>query len=285
MSGAIYIDDAGTPGIIPPSEFLPEDRKSFCAVIVPEKVSDSLNEAMSIVVNGVEQEFGAKELHCTDIYSGRGNWKGVAVAKRIQIFDALASILNGFELPVLFQTWSSESANDHQQLISTLKMKDGSWWDLNDVSKFSLLRLCFLVAQEFNALQHNNRDDFNSPLNCYIDVVGKVKPNTKIELPNWGNVFANQQLNFVKSEDYLGIQLADFAAFCIARSQWILAKQEQGVAISEGDRHILMIAAKMNWRNAKEISVNPENFSRESYEFVIMRDRLEKKLPRKFKLK
>lgn len=283
-SGAIYIDDAGTPGVIPPSEFLPEDRKSFCAVIVPTTVAEPVNTAMSILINGVEQDFGTKELHCTDIYSGRGHWRGVAVAKRIEIFNFLESILSGFDLPVLFQTWSSASVKDHSDLLSNLKIKQGSWWDINDISHFSLLLLCFNVAEEFNALQQHSKADFPSPLNCYIDE-GLVKANTEIELPNWGNVFENQKLNFVKSEDCPGIQLADFAAFCIARSQWILAKQASGEAISDADQHILKIASKINWVNAKRILVDPQNFSREGYEFVLMRDRQEKKLPRKFKQK
>ena len=284
MNGAIYIDDAGTPGCNPPSEFLPEDRKSFCAVIVPDIVSSKVNEAMSILLDGVKEEFNAKELHCTEIYGGRGLWKGVSVEKRKEIFDFLDSILSAFELPVLFQTWSQGSENDHQQQFLTMQMREKSWWNLNNIQHFSLLHLCFLVSKEINAYQQNNKEYFSSPLTCYIDA-GLVKANSKIDLPAWGDIFENQQLNFVKSEDCLGIQLADFAAFCIGRSQWILANQKQGVPISEADQHILKIVTKINWRNAKLISVNPKTFSREGYEFVLMRDRIEKKLSRKFKRK
>jgi hypothetical protein len=284
MNGAIYIDDAGTPGCNPPSDFLPEDRKSFCAVIVPEKVSYEVNEAISILLNGIKEEFNAKELHCTEIYGGRGLWKGVSVQKRKQIFDFLDSILSGFALPVLFQTWSQGSARDHEQQLSKIQMKEKSWWNLNDTQHFSLLHLCFLVSKEINDYKQNHKGDFSSALTCFIDE-GLVKANSKIQLPAWGDIFENQQLNFVKSEDCPGIQLADFAAFCIGRSQWILANQKEGVPISDAEQHILKIVTKINWRNTKLTSVNPMTFSREGYEFVLMRDRIEKKLSMKFKKK
>lgn len=104
----IYIDAAGTPGVESKSEYLPEDRKSFCAVIVPETVVTDLSATLDIFYRGIRQDFGADELHFTDIYSGRGPWKGVDVDKRIEIFDLMLKIMRRFALPVIYQT-SSES--------------------------------------------------------------------------------------------------------------------------------------------------------------------------------
>jgi len=284
MNGAIYIDDAGTPGVIPPSEFLPEDRKSYCAVIVPENVRHPVNEAMGILLQGVMQDFGVGELHCTDIYSGRGSWKEVEVIKRIELFDFLESIIVGFKLPVLFQTWSASSMNDHHQFFSKLEMKKDSWWDLNNISHASLLLLCFQIAKEIRGYKKNLPEDFRSALTCYIDE-DLVKAGTKIKLPAWNDVFESGDLNFVTSDSSPGIQLADFAAFCIARSQWVMAKQSSNNAISDADLHIIKIASKINWINSKQVLINTQEFSRDGYEFLLMRDRMEKKLTKRFNKK
>ena len=71
MLGSIAIDDAGTPGTTSRSKNLHKDRKSWAAVIVPPDFAVEVDECLSIFIAGVRQDYGAEELHFTDIYSGR----------------------------------------------------------------------------------------------------------------------------------------------------------------------------------------------------------------------
>ena len=56
----IFVDDAGTPGADTPSQYLPEHRKSWCAVIIPKEVSNDVSIAMTIFTEGVKQDFNAE---------------------------------------------------------------------------------------------------------------------------------------------------------------------------------------------------------------------------------
>ena len=114
----IYIDDAGTPGSQSKSAFLSESRKSWCAVVVPHRVSGPVRVAMGILLAGIKQDYETEELHCSDIYGGRGPWKGVAAKDRMQIFDVVAEMFETFDLPVIFQTVSGSMFTDHAERFS-----------------------------------------------------------------------------------------------------------------------------------------------------------------------
>ena len=88
-----YIDDAGTPGVRSKSAFLSESRKSWCAVVVPRRASHPVSAALALLLFGIRQDYGAEELHFSEIYSGRGVWRGVAIEDRMKIFDLMPTSL------------------------------------------------------------------------------------------------------------------------------------------------------------------------------------------------
>tara|TARA_B110001469_G_C9424430_1_gene216173 strand:- start:154 stop:597 length:444 start_codon:yes stop_codon:yes gene_type:complete len=136
----------------------------------------------------------------------------------------------------------------------------------------SLLRLCFRLNLEVTELRRHSPKDFLEPFPTFIDE-GLIKAGSIIELPEWKRTFKNQQIMSVRSVDNIGIQLADFAAFCIARSQWIMAKTDPGKLLTQADQHIFSCVSKFNAPNLAWFKVDPKNFSRDTYEFVLMRDR------------
>jgi len=276
ITGSINIDDAGTPGTVSKSDFLPEDRKSWAAVIIPSRVTKELNIALEIFLGGIKEDFGVDEFHCADIYGGRGQWKGIPVAKRIEIFELMAMVIERFSLPIIYQTVSKSFLNDHPEW-SQRRSKRGAWWDLQNISHLSLLFLCFQISKYFQKLQTKFPSDFPTPFPTYVDE-GIAKAGSIIELPNWGNAIQDQKLSFVKSLENPGIQIADFAAFCISRTQWLSAKQEPGKSLSEGDIKLMAMSGRLNVLNLPLVSIDPKNHSRENYEFGLMRDRVEKGL-------
>lgn len=277
--GSINIDDAGTPGVISKSRFLPESRKSWAAVIIPSCAVKDVNRGLEILLDGIKTDFGANELHFTDIYGGRGQWKEVPPPERIEIFDYMTSLMDGLSLPIIFQTVSKSTLKDHPQ-FQLLKRKKGSWWNIKNISHFGLLVLCSKISRYFKQLQQESPSDFPIPLPTYVDE-GIAKAGASIVLPSWGDAIQNQKLSFVKSIGNPGIQIADFAAFTISRTQWIAAKQEPGQSLSRGDRQFMEIIGGLNILNLPFLSVDAKTFSRETYEFQLMLDRLDKGLSRK----
>jgi hypothetical protein len=184
-----------------------------------------------------------------------------------------------FQLPVIFQTISHQLFEDHPSLKSFTSPK-GIWWDFKKVEHLALFRLCHVthnLLKEFEQVSPNN---LSKPFPTFIDE-GLVKAGSEIELMRWHESFLNAKITSVRSKDSFGIQLADFAAFCISRSQWIMGKIDPGKGLNEADKHILSISGKLNLWNLDKFEVDHSTFSRKNYEFIMMKDRKEKGLNHK----
>lgn len=273
MAGAIYVDDSGTPGTESGSIFLPSSRKSWTAVIVPDSVAEHLSTAMRIFLNGVREEFGATELHFMEIYGGRGIWKGVSIDRRITVFDSMKMIVDKLQLPIIHQTVSEETLADHP----AVERAEGSWWDPNDVGHFGFLFLCSQVAKHLREFAEESPKDFNLPMPLIVDA-GIAKAGVDIGLPNWGDAIKGPIARFQDSKDVPGIQIADFVAFAISRTQWIMTQQKLGTPPRQGDIEFLKTTSQFNVLNLPLISMAPENLSKEAWEFVLSRDRQSKGL-------
>ena len=271
MRGSINIDDAGTPGIQSKSQFLDESRKSWAAVIIPETISDQVFYAFNILQEGIKLDFGADEFHATDIYGGRGKWKNVSVAKRIEIFELMAMIFEKFSLPIIYVTTQKSTLKE----LGNPKSKKGVWWDLENIEHVGLLRICMKVHEYFLKFKKDDKDSFPSAFNAYVDE-GLKKANTKIILPmNYQDSFYKNAITFDKSSSNHGIQLADFAAFVISRTQWIYANQEPYESLKEGDLLFLKLIGRLNILNMRFVQTKEEHISRELYDFLQKRHRKE----------
>jgi hypothetical protein len=73
-------------------------------------------------------------------------------------------------------------------------------------------------------------------------------------MPTFKDCFADELVCFARSDTVFPIQMADFAAFCLNRTQLILAKPE----LSDLDRHVLEILSPMAWNyvNLPRVSLN-----------------------------
>ena len=272
FSGCIYIDDAGNPGTESGSDYLSSSRKSWTAVIVPTSIAKAVEMSMELFLKGVKNEFGASELHFTDIYSGRGIWKEVAIDKRIEIFDLMKNILESFSLPIVHQTASEETIHENKNVFANWVKSPTSRWDIHDVSHLGFLKLCSNLSRHIQKLQKQDPKDFKLPLPLVVDE-GIAKAGARLDLPNWGSVISGQKAQFSNSKDTPGIQIADFAAFVISRTQWIMAKQEQESSIKRGDLAFLKLTTGLNILNLPELPFWSNHISKQAYESALDEDR------------
>lgn len=273
MKGSISIDDTGTPGIESKSEFLHDNRKSWAAVIVPDDIAPSVDECLDIFTSGIRQDFGAEELHFTDIYSGREAFKDVALKERIKIFEMMGQVFRHFDLPVIYQTMSEEYRSELLQRMGLAKFKAGQW-NFDRIEHVGLFALCSRVS----GFVEEHKPHFPEPLIGQIDE-GLVKAGSCFELAAFGNAFANCRIESVNSSDARRVQLADFAAFCIGRSQWISALMHQNRKLNPGEMQFLAIVQSMNVVNLTSTEVDPATFTVEDYDELLKIDRLAKGLP------
>jgi len=261
MGGAIYADDSGNPGVESGSVFLPADRKSWTAVIVPSTVAEHVEQAMKIFIEGVQGEFGVDELHFTEIYSGTGAWKPVLPQKRAEVIELMAGVMSKLGLPIVHQTVSDFTMLDHPQREIPGRVGD---WDLENLSQLALLMLCSGVFHHVTTMRDRSPKDFTLPFPLFVDE-GIMPAGRERALPNWADVIEGPRASFRKSSELAGLQLADFAAFIISRSQWIAVKRSTGF-ISKSDEVILKAASRLNILNLPFMKVTPDTFGKEAYE-------------------
>lgn len=266
MIPGVYIDDAGTPGQESKSKYLHTGRKSWAAVIVPSEIQDELRDAMNIFLDGVRGDYGADELHFTDIYSGRAPYKNVSIQERGELINLMTTLFESFSLPILFQSSSPELLDE---LRGRYKVSSGNigWFSLQNHEHFSLLALCGQVANFIR----DHQPSFPEPIPVMIDE-GIAKPGASLKLPAFNDVFDNAELQFRSTKECVYLQLADFAAFVIARTQWLMGKGE----LKERDHLFLesVSADRLNIINLPSVAVNLEGHTIEDYDALLRDDRL-----------
>lgn len=276
-TGAIYVDDSGNPGAESGSAFLPDTRKSWTAVVVPPEVAADVDHALQIFLDGVRADYGAEELHFTEIWSGQGVWKAVAPSDRGELISLMATLMDSFALPVVHQTVSDQTLSDHPDLMSGLSRSRTGDWRLDDVSHLGFLFLCREVAVRLRVMAGNAADGLGLPLALYVDE-GLLPAGRERALPNWGDVIAGPRACFQRSEDVAGLQLADFAAFIITRAQWTAVNRKAGPEFGKAEAAILEAASRLNVLNLPRLLVRPAEFGRRLYEDELIADRLAKGL-------
>ena len=279
IAPGIYVDDSGNPGADSGSVHLSETRKSWTAVIVPHSAAADCSFVMETFLRGVSGDYGANELHFTEIFSGRGVWKKVKLEDRIQIFRLMSSFLTNIPLPIVHVTTSQETLNDHAEIVSRYRADPNLFWDIS-IPRFGFLRMCFVVADYVREMREVDYPDFQNPLPMFADE-GLAVAGACVPLPNLGDVVAGPSVTFASSQDLAGIQIADFAAFTISRTQWILVKRKLGTPVSRSDEEFLSYGSGLNFVNLPKITFAKTNLSKDSYEFILERDRISKGLARK----
>ncbi|WP_245270331.1 DUF3800 domain-containing protein [Mesorhizobium ciceri] len=277
--GAIYVDDSGNPGAESGSVFLPSSRKSWTAVVVPSVISRTVQTAMEIFfLAGVRDEFGAEELHFTEIYSGAGPWRSVNVDRRAKMIAIMANLMDRYGLPIVHQTVSEHTLLDHADFRRSLEGQRAGDWNLKDISHFGLLLLCSQVSKHIRTMKCDSPQDFELPFPLYVDE-GIMSEGGERKLPKWSDVIKGPTVCFCRSTDVPGIQLADFASFIITRSQWIAVKRNPGPTFSRADELILRAAAGLNILNLPARWTTPGELGRENFEDWLSADRVAKALP------
>ncbi|MHC2459932.1 hypothetical protein ACVMIX_006636 [Rhizobium leguminosarum] len=261
MGGAIYADDSGNPGVDSGSVFLPAERKSWTAVIVPSTIAEHVEQGIKIFIEGVQGEFGAGELHFSEIYSGTGARKTVSPQKRAEVIDLMAGVMSKLALPIVHQTVNEFTILEHPQRQIPSRVGD---WDLANLSQLALLMLCSGVSHHMRSMRDQDPDDFALPFPLFVDE-GIMPAGRGRALPNWGDVIEGPRASFRRSSELAGLQLADFASFIISRSQWIAVKRSPGT-ISKADQVILKAGARLNILNLPFLKVTPDTFGKEAYE-------------------
>lgn len=230
----VFIDDTGSPGNKAVPRYLHPDRKSWVAVIVEPHVVPGVLEGMADCVTELARLPGVSEFHAADIYSGKGPYRQMPLEARLTIFEAVARVFASYRIPVLVQTLDPATlvrVRSREALPNRL----GPF----DLTAHDDLALLLLLGRVYNHVRETRRSG-ESRARVFVDE-GRMKSGTIIQLPWVADVLADGLVCFADSKTIQPLQLADFAAFCLNRSQILIGRQ----ARSDVDWRFLLLFEQM----------------------------------------
>jgi hypothetical protein len=232
----IFIDDTGSPGIpdAPPNFHL--ERKTWVAVIVSPSQIVEVMQQMPQAIDQLRQSVGADEFHFTEIYSGKKQFKNIALRVRLGLFEFMAYIFSYYRFPVIVQTFDPETLADVRSRSGN-RLPDSL--PPFDFTKCEDLALFFLLLR-LKWYMKETETYPNTKARVFIDE-GFKNNGIAIRIPTFDDVFADGQICFVKSSSIYPIQLADFAAFSLNRVQLIGGQNQR----SSLDKRLLEILSSL----------------------------------------
>lgn len=231
----VFIDDTGSPGLATAHPGLHPERASWVAVLVSQIHTGEVLKQFPLALNKLYRLLRSKEFHFGDIYAGRKEFRGVAIALRLALFEFMATIFRLYRFPIIVQTFDPETLR---------KLRERASFP-DRVGPFNLARpvdaaLFFLLLRVKWYLQEQQTG--RKPARVFVDE-GYAKNGKILYLPTFENVFADGFICFARSSSIYPIQLADFAAFCLNRTQLLRGKDN----LSDLDKRLLTILSPIAW--------------------------------------
>lgn len=180
------------PGARPMSQYLHADRQSWAGVIVSAKGAEGLGIGLSASRSKVETDFGAKELHFTDIYSGHNEFKDVPIADRYEDIEVVANLCALYDVPIFYQTFSPEFLDENPTIRDLGRVGD------LDYSKHKDVGLVLLVFQIIQYMR-GHPADYTVPVMGWLDA-GWKKAGSTLSVST-SDVIVDGKLTFIDSHD------------------------------------------------------------------------------------
>lgn len=270
----VLIDDSGTPGQVAGSTYLDPSRKTWVAVVTTPKQMSEIADQVSGALEELRLQTGANEFHFTDIYRGSGAFKDTPLPLRQGIFKFMARIFGVYMFPVIMQTFGLRDL-ETLHFRSNLPSKHGVF-NTHKPTDAALLFLLFRIK----AFLRDNASEYPAPAYIVLDE-GFRPADRAIEVLGCSEQFYKSSIFTASSSVFSPIQLADFAAFCISRTQWLLTKPKRS-AVDDAFMRI-MAPLRLNVLNLPEVSANIKTWTPQDYERFIDDDRISKSLQPKTK--
>ncbi len=225
---AIFIDDSGLPPKSHAPTPLDAERKTWAAVLVPQDRIRFVFAALRRLTATLKRQFGLDEFHAVNVYSGKSSLRGVDIALRMGIFEAMADIVEEFNLPVVVQSFDARASKDLAERFE-IPGKLGPF----KISRPEQTAFLFLLYRLHKALVEPTPI---GPWEVFVDQ-GLYGDGHILTIPGFTYV-RNGEVRFTRSDQVVPIQLADFAAFVVNRSTHVIG---EGKSLSFADRLLAQI--------------------------------------------
>jgi hypothetical protein len=226
---AVFVDDSGLPGKSGAPPPLDSDRKTWAAVFIPKDRMAVLVDALEDAVEDLGSRFQAMEFHACDIFNGKKGFRDLSVEQRLEPLAVMAELIEHFELPILVQSFDATTL----ATISGRLPPRAGMFSTADPAQAALAVLLgkVRIGLEETAMHH-------APWDILVDE-GLYKNGSVMRIAGWERAIRFGEIRFVRSVDFLPLQLADFAAFAVNRMTHLVGK---GGPPSVPDKLLMRIA-------------------------------------------
>jgi hypothetical protein len=214
--GLVVMDDSGAT--IQTSSG-PQLRHTWTALIVPPAQTSHALQQMDGLQDELQSRFGANELHAHELFQRKGPWAAVPIDVLKGVTAGIARILSEENFPIVVQTFWKGNASQEEFCrklgrggVTSIKRRFGL--DLRSPKEAAFL-FCVWRARKYIFSEYSGMDWM-----IFADE-GIRNPGQRMELPAQTGG-GNANVYFEDSQVCKLIQLADFAAFFMTRTQQIL---------------------------------------------------------------
>jgi hypothetical protein len=211
MSGdfySIYIDDSGSGRR--------EEAVRLVAVVFAPEFAPLVPVTMARLLAALSVSTGAREFHFTDVFQGKGEFSGVSIQQRLDIFRTFAEAVAALQPSIFVQSIDDATL---KAVLSTVNMPSLPV-PLTPQTPQGFAMIGLLIR----ASEHIRRTRSGAQLAVALCDHGILKSGTGVHLPFWPDVIYKNTIYFIDSTIEVGIQIADFAAFLLNRHQQILQR-------------------------------------------------------------
>ncbi len=234
----IFVDDTGSPGLKHTPPNVHPERKSWVGVCVAPDLMPEVLEQFPQALGELQRISGATEFHFADICAGRGPFKTVDLQIRLGLFEFMACIFSMHRFPVIVQTFDPLTLADIRARSSGRLPERLPPFDFTKPEDTAL----FFLLIRLRRFMEETTTYPAVKARVFIDE-GYKKDGVAIQIPTFEAAFADGLVCFASSSSILPIQLADFAAFALNRSQLILGKEQRNSL----DNRVLEILSPIAW--------------------------------------
>ncbi len=217
----VFIDDTGSPGMENTPPPLHPDRKSWVAIIIPPDQKRAVTQALQDAVDALRADLGKDEYHFVEIYNGKCPFRQLSIEERLIIFQYFADIVYVHGLPILVQTLDPDS--HAQSMFGKLKLpKIASCFDMSSPQDTALW---LLLTRVWDYIRSTRTNENHRAFVCIDE--GFKRPGFSPEIDVMDDALHDGRIYFASSAELPLIQLADFAAFCLNRTQLAIRRDKR----------------------------------------------------------
>lgn len=226
----VLIDDSGSRGQVLNIPNRPDESYSWVGVVVPPTMGRYVFDKMDRLLDELRTKYGynVDELHFVDIYAGNCAWKNVDFDERMNIFRMFSNIVVKDNFYLFNRTLYK---NNEMFELARKIFPDFAGKDMNDPNICALSLLLVRIKMFLEGMGWKNSivlvdEDIQKPGSFMVEK--SLSPFIK-----------NGEIHFCCSKDVAPLQIADFAAYSLHRSQVILGRMENNKLKSNTDKKFL----------------------------------------------